>query len=203
MKKRFLPLLLALLCTLTLLSAASAETAYGALADLPDAFIFMGGAGGWSTRVQIHADGSFSGLYEDWNMGDITDEHPNGSLYQCRFSGTFAAPEAIDAHEYSLKIDTLTLEGTEGEEQIVDGVKIVTAAPYGFENADEFRLYLPGRDSTTLPQAYVDSISPALSWEWENHTIPSPLTFHGLYNIGGQQGFFGSDGASWESESVG
>ena len=87
-------------------------------------------------------------------MGDTGPGYPNGVMYECRFSGKFTSVEKISDYEYSMRIEYLNAEGLEGEEKIVDGVKIITSAPYGFDDADEFLLYLPGRKTSDLPEQY-------------------------------------------------
>jgi hypothetical protein len=163
----------------------SGNLKYSALAGLP--FYFSSGAGGWSTAVEILQDGAFSGFFYDRDMGDSGINYPNGTMYECSFKGKFSPLKKINDYEYSMKCESLTTAGTEGSEKIVDGVKVITAGPYGFDDADEFFLYLPGKKIADLPDAflnwvhiYPDSIDPAQT-----------LAFYGLFNAGGEQGFRG------------
>lgn len=39
-------------------------------------FTFSSGAGAWGTELHIRADGSFSGQYQDSNMGETGEGHP-------------------------------------------------------------------------------------------------------------------------------
>ena len=55
----------------------------------PKNFLFCSGAGGWSTGLKLNADGTFSGEYHDSNMGETGDGYPNGTMYECTFSGKF------------------------------------------------------------------------------------------------------------------
>jgi hypothetical protein len=158
---------------------------YSDLAGLE--FIFSSGAGAWSTTVKILNDGSFNGYFYDRNMGEKGTDFPNGTMYECFFSGKFSPLVKTGDYEYSIKCESLRAEGTEGSEKIVDGVKIITAGPYGFDNANEFLLYLPGKKLIELPDGfliwahiYSDTINPAQT-----------LAFYGLYNVGGEQGFRG------------
>jgi hypothetical protein len=156
---------------------------YSDLTGLP--FYFSSGAGAWSTAVEIMNDGAFSGYFYDRNMGENGIDYPNGTMYECSFRGKFSPLKKISDYEYSMKCESLTTSGTEGVEKIVDGVRIITAGPYGFDNADEFLLYLPGKKLVDLPDEfliwahlYTDSIDPSQT-----------LAFYGFYNVGGEQGF--------------
>jgi hypothetical protein len=158
---------------------------YSDLAGLP--FYFSSGAGAWSTAVEILPDGAFSGYFYDRNMGENGTDYPNGTMYECSFKGKFSPLKKINDYEYSMKCELLTTAGTEGNEKIVDGVKIITAGPYGFDNANDFLLFLPGKKIVDLPAGfltwvhiYPDNIDPAQT-----------LAFYGLYNVGGEQGFRG------------
>ena len=51
------------------------------LADETVEFLFTSGAGGWSTQLSLNRDGSFTGEFHDSEMGDRTEEYPNGSVY--------------------------------------------------------------------------------------------------------------------------
>jgi hypothetical protein len=166
-------------------SVSSGDLKYSDLTGLP--FYFSSGAGAWSTAVEILQDGTFSGYFYDRNMGEKGTDYPNGTMYECSFKGKFSPLKKINDYEYSMKCDSLTTTGTEGSEKIVDGVKIITAGPYGFDNANDFFLYLPGKKLVELPEGfliwahvYSDTIDPAQT-----------LAFYGLYNAGGEQGFRG------------
>ena len=144
-------------------------------------FCFESGAGAWSTVVTIEPDGTFNGYYHDTDMGDTGKGYPNGTKYESIFSGQFSAPQKVDEYTYSMKCVSLKAEGTVNEEKIVDGEKIITSDPYGFDNADEFLLYLPGKKVSELPQMFVD---------WIQYSIEGDtLTSYGLYNVGGEEGF--------------
>ena len=59
-------------------------------------FYFLSGAGAWSTELVFSSDGSFTGYYHDTDMGDCGMGYPNGTRYECDFSGTFALAEQRD-----------------------------------------------------------------------------------------------------------
>ena len=137
----------------TNLSAASSTGQGLTFADLSGLeFNFASGAGGWWTTVTIAADGTFSGHYQDSDMGDTGSGYPNGTRYVCDFSGRFSALKKVSDYEYSMQCVSLTTKGTKGAVQIVDGVKVINSDPYGFDKAGKFLLYLPGRGVQGLPK---------------------------------------------------
>jgi len=48
----------------------------------------------------------------------------------------------------------LTVDGTLGDQRTEDGVLITTTEPAGFGDEEEFRLYLPGKKITDLPEDF-------------------------------------------------
>ena len=148
-------------------------------------FVFSSGAGAWSTEVTIAADGTFSGYFSDSNMGDTDTDYPNGTVYYCSFSGKFSAPEKIGEHEYSMICESITQEGTPDEAEIGDdGCRYITGFPYGFDNAGEFRLYLPGKNVSELPEEFIN-------WMPMRNELEEVFPYYGLYNVAGAQGFCG------------
>jgi hypothetical protein len=156
-------------------------------------FEFMSGAGGWRTFVEIASDGTFSGGFHDSEMGSVGEDYPNGTVYFCDFSGKFVSMKKIGDYEYAIQCETLTQEGKEGDEEIIDGIKYITSTPYGFDDADEFRLYLPGKKVSELPEEY-------LEWVYVAIEDGDELDFYGLYNVGGKQGFGSYSEAMMEAD---
>lgn len=150
-------------------------------------FWFGSGAGAWSTTVSIQPDGTFRGYYHDSEAGSSDVDYPHGTRYECNFSGRFTSLTKINEYEYSIKCESLTIDGVVGEEEIKDSVKVITSEPYGFDNADEFLLYLPGKKLNELPEAYLMWLP--IDPESINEESTEVLEFHGLYNVGGEQGY--------------
>ena len=71
-------------------------------------FIFSSGAGAWRTELQIREDGSFSGRFEDANMGEIGEENPQGTIYESVFTGRLGSPVRLDENSY--QVDILEME---------------------------------------------------------------------------------------------
>lgn len=122
---------------------------------IPLQFSFLSGAGGWSTELYMTGgdsyDGSFTGQYHDSDMGSVGEDYPNGTVYYCNFTGKFTQPERLDEFVYSVKLEELTYDPA-GEESIEDGVRYITAEPYGLENVGELRIYFPGYPIKNIPE---------------------------------------------------
>ena len=155
---------------------------------IPAEFCFSSGAGGWRTIVTINSDGSFVGDYVDYDLGDTGSDYPKGSAYKCNFTGHFTNVTKIDDYTYSMKVVSLEQDGTQGDEYIEDGTRFTIGYPYGFDDADEFMLYLPGKPISELSDEF-------LMWIQINRdaqdTLPNDI--YGLYNVNGKQGFRGDD----------
>lgn len=157
-------------------------TGLAAEGEFPRTFYFQSGAGAWGTELTIKTDYSFAGYYSDSDMGDSGDGYPNGTMYICKFSGTFTQPEKVNEYTYSMEIEMLELEGVPGEEYYEDGVRYIWSAPYGLDDAGEILVYLPGAPVAELPEEFVLWVNMSLRGETE-------LPFCGLYNVNGTQGF--------------
>ncbi len=149
-------------------------------------FYFLSGAGAWSTELVVSSDGSFTGYYHDTDMGDSGEGYPNGTRYECDFSGTFALVDQKDELTYILRLTSLALKEEPGTERVEDGVRVISAEAYGISCGDEFMLYSPGSQSAGLPEEFLEWVRMANAWEEPPETLP----IWGLYNLGGQAGFF-------------
>lgn len=151
---------------------------------IPNSFRFSSGVGAWATEITISPDGNFVGEYHDSNMGETGNEYPNGVEYYCKFSGKFAPTQKISEYIYFTELESLTVETTTGETAYEDGVKYIYTEPYGFDNADELYIYLPGALISDIEEGF-------LSWSQidlrDSEVLPE--NFYGIYNISGEQGF--------------
>ena len=148
-------------------------------------FYFSSGVGAWGTEVQINADGTFDGYYLDSDAG---------SQMVCVFNGRFTALKKTGAYEYSMTCEELTVQNEVGTQTILDGIFTTYVNPYGFDDANEFKVYLPGKNLNELPLEYKQWVH--LPWETpeEDNYYSDPdygnvLTAFGLYNERGKQGF--------------
>lgn len=153
--------------------------------DLSDrVFYFSSGAGAWFTELRIKGDGSFEGHYQDADMGDAGDDYPNGTLYYCDFYGNFDQLEKVDDLTYRMKLSYISFGQEPEQEEIIDGVRYIYSTAYGLEGED-FYLYLPDSRVADLPQSFR---------EWVGYynleaVQEEKLSFYGLYNVQGEQGF--------------
>lgn len=80
-----------------------------------------------------------------------------------------------------MKCLSLKTQGKDKEVNIIDGVRVITSTPYGFDNAGDFFLYLPGKKASELSEDF-------LSWTgWA--VKDGILGTYGLDNVGGKEGF--------------
>lgn len=158
------------------------DFSFGALENRT--FIFSSGAGGWSTELHVHPDGSFEGVYHDSDMGDSGPDYPNGTVYSCTFTGSFSTPEQADDNAWVFAMESITYERAPGEE-VRDGIRYFYTDAYGLDQAENFYLYCPGTKLADLPQAFLDWVG-YHNWQDMGQT---ELPFYGLYNENGQTGF--------------
>lgn len=153
--------------------------------DVPDGFIFTSGVGAWRTKITISDDGTFTGQFTDSDMGLTGPGYSKGSCFISDFNGKFSTPKKINEYTYSVTVENLTLENNPGKEYYMDDVKYICTEPYGFEDAEDFYLYLPGAPISELPEEF-------LSWTRLNSNISKlPPNYYGLYNPNAQAGFVG------------
>ena len=151
---------------------------------------FSSGVGAWSTKLVIHSNGSFEGEYIG-SEAETGEEYPNGTMYECKFSGYFSKPKKVNDYTYSLSLESLEIEGEVGQTRIEDGMLIKTWNPYGLMNIDdsgyakEFLLYAPNAPTSEMREEF-------LSW-WPERFGADPngmLGVYGLQNLETSDGFF-------------
>lgn len=160
-------------------------------------FEYASGAGAWSTDLTVDADGSFTGLYHDSDMGDSGDGYPDGTVYVCNFTGKFAAPEQVDEHTYKTHIESIESEKEEGTEELADNMRYVYSSPAGLSDAEDIYIYTPGAVIADLPEGYQTWIQFASDGE-------TTLSYYGIYNEKGEAGFYSYDNSEFghEEESL-
>ena len=165
--------------------SANAETAAADLwAQLSgQMFLFCSGAGAWDTDLTIEEDGTFTGSYHDSEMGETGEGYPNGTVYGCLFHGQLSDPEPVDEYTWTAKI---AVEQDEGQvpESIEDGIRFVTAAPYGLENAQAVAIFLPGKPVDSLPEGFM-----AWSHLSELEPVAEVIPYYAIWNEADEAGF--------------
>lgn len=168
------------------LTGCGQESGSGLPDVFPMDFLFSSGAGAWGTSMMIEKDGAFGGEYHDTDMGDIGESFPDGTIYVCDFSGRFADVKRIDKYSYSLTLAEVNSDYENGKAWVDDGMRYISAEPYGVENGEEFILYLPETPTSELPEDF-------LSWwpyRFDEENQPDTLNLYGLYNVETGYGFF-------------
>ena len=158
------------------------ETTAVTEATEPMNFIFLSGAGGWSTEMTLNADGSFSGEYHDSELGSIGDNYPNGTVYTCKFTGKFKDFEKVNEYTYSMSIDTINTEYEIGKTWIEDGVQYIAGAPYGLDGGNDFLLYTPDAPTAELPEDFIIWIKSATE-------VKDTLGCYAIRNLANDCGF--------------
>lgn len=167
----------------------------GLYSVLPSRFTFSSGTGGWMTVMELNDDGSFTGSFQDSDMGVRGEGYPKGTVYKSDFSGKFSQPEQLGQFVYSAQLEYLNLDGTPGDEYIEDGTRYICSEAYGFDDAGTFLFYLPGCPLKEVDEAF-------LSWVRINSSAVPPGVY-GIYNMGGMMGFCGADREdAWIKEFV-
>ncbi|MCR4999395.1 MAG: hypothetical protein K6A05_06090 [Lachnospiraceae bacterium] len=168
-------------------------------------FSFSSGAGGWSTDLFIHPDGSFEGTYHDSDMGDTGDDYPNGTMYLCSFVGSFAPLEKVDDTTYKTHVQEMKYEKNVGEEEIIDDMKYIYSDAYGMEGDGDFYFYLPG---TTVSKLGDDVISWIFYLWYDDPSFPDlnydevTLPCVVLANVNEGYGFTSSDYSEMVDENI-
>lgn len=149
-------------------------------------FIFSSGAGAWGTWLDLKADGTFEGAYNDSNAGENGPGYL-GNIYEAIFTGEFDEIEQIDDETYALKRSSdLILETEPGEERIEDQVKIIASEPYGIEESEVFYLYSPAKETSDFTEEMA-------GWYYGVHNeypLPEKIGYWALHNRATDAVFF-------------
>lgn len=152
-------------------------------------FEFFSGAGAWQTSMSIDADGSFSGMYTDSEMGSTGEGYPDGTVYWCEFSGQFTQPVKVNEYTYSMQIGRLDYAREAGTEEISGGMRYCFADAYGLDDAENILIYLPGAPLTELPEEFRRWVG----YYGLSDTEDTKLPFYALNNEAHQYGFSSYD----------
>ncbi len=157
--------------------------------SFPIEMMFASGAGGWSTMLTLQLDGTFTGQYLDADMGVMGAGYPNGTAYYCNFSGRFGSMMKMNDYAYYMRLEELVYDTDIGKEKIGtdEGVRYITADPYGIAGGEEFIFYLPGTPVEILDESFLSWWPSAYLWRQEQLY---ELDGYGLYNVNTGDGFF-------------
>lgn len=116
-------------------------------------FVFTSGVGGWETSLKVNEDGSFTGEFYDMNMGETGEDHENGTVYECYFTGRFGVPAVRD--EFTLLTEVEELDFEQKESYIEDKILYIPTWPYGIGKGDEVVIYLPGSKTADFSEEFM------------------------------------------------
>ena len=157
--------------------------------QLPQRFCFSSGVGAWATVFYLNNDGTFFGQYIDDNMGDVGEYYPDGTRIICDFNGRFTNVKKVDEYIYSMELEYIHAAEPDGKTYYENSKKYIYAYPYGFDDGEEFMVYLPGMPLSRAPEDY-------LSWVYDLYDKDvMPESVYGIYNVSGKMGFSG-----WKQE---
>ena len=106
--------------------------------------------GDWTTELTVNADGSFTGAYRaHMNPG------PKAHYDLGEFHGRFSDPQQIDDQTWSIQVEKLWVDGEVGKEwEDKDATYTQVADPAAPVEGTELTVYLPGTDSTRIPEEF-------------------------------------------------
>lgn len=162
-------------------------------------FSHINEAGDWRTILTLNPDGSFTGHYSDFAMGEYEEDYPDGTLYFCDFYGKFGEIKQVSDASFSLTLEELVTD-TVGEERIEDRWRYVSSEPWGFVGADgaalkpgaSFLFYTPEATGQE-PDTELYGAEKFLEWWPERREFvgeSDKLGRYGLHNLETGHGFF-------------
>lgn len=160
----------------------------------PLEFIMATGASSMYTSLTLHPDGSFEGVY--WNSENIAaEEYPRGTAYYCEFSGKFDEITKMDEYSFSMRLAELNC-GTERDKVwIQDEIRYIGSEPFGVEQGETFRFYLPGVPLAELDEDFAEWSPDYYLWREDSigrDESIDRMDVYGIYNVEGGYGFFTS-----------
>lgn len=182
--KKFAVLFMAALMMITAVSAFAESPANDLIAQINgQVFEFSSGVGAWGTEMVIGKNGEFTGSFHDGEMGETGDGYPNGTIYGCTFHGQISDPEPVDEFTWKAKIVVNADEG-QVPEAIEDGIRFITSAPYGLQNANSITVFLPGTPVEHLPEGFIP-------WSHLNEIDPDAeeIPYFAIWNEDDKAGF--------------
>lgn len=150
----------------------------------PQSFLLTTKTNMWSTELKLNSDGSFKGKYlEDVSNTTEVLDYPGGMFMICEFDGKFGNFIKVDEFTYAMKLTELIPAYAPEEYFSENGTLYQTAHPAGIEGGEWFYIYLPGKPTKGLDDAFT-------MWYMWSDTIPTTLDRYGLYNPSARYAFF-------------
>ncbi len=171
--------------TTTIPTTTTTKSKKEELAFLPMRFVYTSGMGNWVSVLDLNKDLSFTGAYDDIDMGDFSDDYPEGTAYTCEFSGKFGNLKKINDYTYSMELIELETKEKPGKEWIEHGIKYYATEAAGIDGCEEFFLYTPDAPTYELSEEFL-WYGP---WLYDGE-IGDELNYYGIYNPQDDIGFF-------------
>ncbi len=153
-----------------------------ALFDVPITFYYASGSGAWGSEITISPDWSFRGSFHDTD-GDMRS--------QCEYTGQIIDARKTGEFTWSFRIESITPDRPYGENWSENGLKCISASPYGITENTTYTIYLPGADDDILPPVYLSVLLRGAG----------PLERYSLFNPEGQAVFWGFEKDAHAAES--
>lgn len=146
---------------------------------------FSSGVGAWATVMYLEKDGSFTGKYEDANIGYDDERGYYGMNDICEFTGKFTNIKKIDSKTYSMKLEDINYKYEIGKKWTENKTEYTATDAYGLRKGKDFTLYSPGKSLDGLDEEF-------LSWGYLKYSKNKLLSW-GLHNKRTGHGFFSKD----------
>lgn len=115
-------------------------------------FVFLSGSGGWGSSLSIGANGTFSGVYHDSDMGSTGPGYPGGTISESKVSGQFTRPHQVSPTLYEVDIENLQYEKPVGSSEIKENRKYEYSEAYGISKNHRMAIYLPGTPISSMSE---------------------------------------------------
>ena len=153
-------------------------------------YVFTSGIGGWATTMTLASDGSFTGVYTDFNYGENGYGY-DSTQYYSKFSGRFINPKRINSYTYSFNLGGIQYENTPGTSRIAmtqggNRMRWVYTDAYGLNNGTRtIYAYTESAPVSQLPRGFLSWVNLLRG----NSSSSSKLSYKGLYAVEPQYGW--------------
>ncbi len=120
------------------------------------------GVSHWYTEIDLNPDGSFTGGFYNHFIMEMGEDHENGTMEICEFSGRFTNIQKLSDTEYSMTLTEFSKKQYGNDSWIENDIKYVPVdtIQLGFDSTEnvEYRFYLPQHSSSDIPEGCLDWI---------------------------------------------
>ena len=161
-------------------------------ADFACSYLFSSGAGGWSTVMDLNADGTVKGVFTAQERS-MTSQDYKFIQYYSDFSGKCSGIRKVDDYTYTFTVSDIKYSNDPGTEEIMtlngEKTKRVYTIPRGIEDGtNTVYAYTSDAPVDKLPDSFVSGIN---NMRWSEKDSPT-LLYKCLY--------FEEYGSAWLGE---